>query len=84
MKDQDYNSQTQYTEQTITLSATMRAEYIMSKFTEDFYLSSASITSTPAQEYIYFNKFFLQYKIILLNIPQTLGFVYQYLNNSNN
>src|SRR5437762_296985 len=82
-KDQDYDGQTQCTEQTMTPSATVRAEYTASKFTEDSYLFSASITSTPAEKHICFNKFFLQHKILLLNIPQTLGSICQHLNNNN-
>ena len=68
-KDQDYDSQTQCTEQTMTPSTTVRAEYTASEFTEDFYLFSASITSTPTKKYICFNKFFLQHNILLLNSP---------------
>src|SRR5438067_6997790 len=67
----------------MTLFTTIRAKYMVSKFTKDSYLFLASITSTLAKKYTCFNKFFLQYKILLLNTLQILGSVCQYLNYNN-
>jgi exonuclease III/ribonuclease HI len=82
-KDQDYDSQTQRTEQTMKPSATVRTEYTASAFTEDLQLPSVSTTSSHTEEITCFNKFFKYHNIPLLNNSQTLESVIQYLNYNN-
>ena len=56
-KDQYYNDQTQYTEQALISSATVRTGYMVSTFTEDSQLPSVTNTSTPTEDNSCFNKF---------------------------
>jgi len=55
MKDQFYDGQTQQTEQALISSATVRTEYMASTFTEDFQLSSATITSKLVENNLCYN-----------------------------
>ena len=75
VKDQAYDGQTQYTEQTMKPSATVRTRYTASDFTEDLQNFSIITTSIPIEEKtnICYNKFLIYHNISILSKLQNLG-----------
>ena len=102
MKDQVYDGQTQYTEQTLVSSASVRAGNMAStlgdsNFNMHLLLSSRSYnvfkslstniytysnrTLTQNTTNTYYNLFFQQYNLLLLNVNKTLGSFLIHLSN---